>query len=53
MLLVTLVTGACIVRTRPAPRGRPVYVQPVQGKHAKHQKHNHGRGNAYGKHKKH
>lgn len=53
VLLVTLVTGACIVRTRPAPRGRPVYVQPAPGNHAKHQKHNHGRGNAYGKHKKH
>ena len=25
-------------RTRPAPRGRPVYVQPANGEHAKHQK---------------
>lgn len=47
VLLVTFVVGACIVRTRPAPRGRPVYVQP--GKHHKHHKHDHGRGNAYGK----
>lgn len=47
-LLVGLVTGACIVRTRPAPRGRPVYVEPEKHKHKKHKKHNHGRGNAHG-----
>ncbi|MBK7535428.1 MAG: hypothetical protein IPI49_08610 [Myxococcales bacterium] len=52
-LLVTLVVGACVVRTRPAPRGRPVYVQPGNGhhKHQKHQKHDNGRG--HDKHKKH
>lgn len=52
-LLVALVTGACIVRTRPAPRGRPVYVQPEKHKHKKHKhkKHDQGRGNAYGRDK--
>lgn len=50
-LLVGLVAGACIVRTRPPARGRPVYVQPEKHKHKKHKKHDNGRGNAYGRDK--
>lgn len=50
-MLVGLVAGACIVRTRPPARGRPVYVQPEKHKHKKHKKHDNGRGNAYGRDK--
>ena len=40
ILLVVFVFGACLVRSRPAPRGRPVYVQPDRHDHH-HDKHKH------------
>jgi hypothetical protein len=40
ILLVVFVVGACVVRSRPAPRGRPVYVQPDKHNHG-HDKHKH------------
>lgn len=46
VLLVTFVVGACVVRSRPPARGRPVYVKPV-----KHHDHDHGRGHGHDKHK--
>jgi len=43
ILLMVFVFGACLVRSRPAPRGRPVYVQP--------DRHDHGHGHGHDKHK--
>jgi hypothetical protein len=55
VVLIVSVAGACLVRTRPAPRGRPVYVVPAE-RHEKHRDrddHDNGRGHGHEKHKKH
>jgi hypothetical protein len=41
VLLVTFVVGACVVRSRPPARGRPVYVKPVKHHDHDHDKHKH------------
>ncbi len=42
--LVAMVAAACIIRTRPAQRSQPVYVQKhKKQKHEKHKKQKHGK----------
>jgi hypothetical protein len=37
--LIALVATACIIKTHPAPRGRPVYVEKHKPQKHKHEKH--------------
>ena len=37
--LIALVATACIIKTHPAPRGRPVYVEKHKPQKHKHDKH--------------
>ncbi len=39
--LIALVATACIIKTHPAPRGRPVYVEKHKPQKHKHEEHKH------------